>query len=133
MTNKIYIIIALFITLTVGAVGGYQYGTHQKANSPNEEWTAWDLEQAEIELDAIYHLLAAHAFTSRTNMNMSFKTNQYMTKIMKEQDIDPAIDKAATIEYLEHLVENMPELEGGNKMYFDTFYRAPLERLKNEE
>ena len=133
MTKKIYVTITLFITLAIGVLGGYQYGTHQGVTPPNEEWTAWDLEQAEIELDAIYHLLAASAFTSRTNMNMSFKTNQYMTKVMEEQDIDPAIDKAATIEYLEHLVENMPELEGGNKMYFDTFYREPLERLKSEQ
>jgi hypothetical protein len=132
MTKKIYAII-MFIILTIGAIGGYQYATHQEVTPPNEEWTAWDLEQAEIELDAIYHLLAAHAFTSRTNMNMSFKTNQYMIKVMEEQEIDPAIDKGATIEYLEHLVKNMPELEGGNKVYFDTFYREPLERLKNEE
>jgi len=137
MTRNIFAIIAVCTAFAMGAIGGYQYCIHQEkpaeTTRADEEWTAWNLEQAEIELKAIYQLLAANAFTSRTNMNMSFKTNQYMTKVMEERDIDRTIDKDATIEYLEHIVENMPELEGGNKTYFDTFYRQPLEQLKSKE
>ena len=137
MTRNIFAIIAVCTAFAMGAIGGYQYCIHQEKPSEttqaDEEWTAWDLEQAEIEMKAIYQLLAANAFTNRTNMNMSFKTNQYMKKVMEEQNIDPAIEKEASIKYLEHIVKNMPELEGGNKAYFDTFYRQPLEQLKDEE
>ena len=131
MIKKIYIAVALLITLVAGATGGYQYGKHQEAE---EEWASWNLTQAEKELNAIYGLLAAEAFTGRMNMNMSFKTQQYIKKVMEAQSIDPEIDKEVALEYLGYIVDNMPELEGGNKTYFDTFYREPLEkeRLKNK-
>ena len=135
MIKKIYITVTLLITLIAGAAGGYQYGKHQGAESTlDEEWTSWDLTQAEKELNAIYGLLAAEAFTGRMNMNMSFKTQQYIKKVMEAQSIDPEIDKEVALEYLGYIVDNMPELEGGNKTYFDTFYREPLEkeRLKNK-
>ena len=128
MIKKILTIIVVFV---IGIIGGYQYGTYQVQD--DGEWAAWNLEQAENEVKAIYHLLEASAFTDRTNMNMAFKTNQYIEKVMEEQGIDPTIDKEVLIERLEYLVENMPEMDGANKMHFYRFYVLNLQRLKSEE
>jgi len=128
MIKKVLAVIGVFI---FGAIGGYQYGAYQVQD--DEEWASWTLEQAEKELNSIYHLLEASAFTDRTNMNMSFKTNQYIEKVMEEQGIAPTIDKEVLIKRLEYLVENMPEMDGANKMHFYRFYVLNLERLKNEE
>ena len=124
-------ILAIIVVFAVGAIGGYQYSAYQVQD--DEEWTSWTLEQAEKELNSIYRLLEASAFTDRTNMNMSFKTNQYLEKVMEERGIDPAIDKEVLIERLEYLIENMPEMDGANKIHFYNFYVRNLQRLKSEE
>ena len=124
-------ILAIIVVFAVGAIGGYQYSAYQVQD--DEEWASWTLEQAEKELNSIYHLLEASAFTDRTNMNMSFKTNQYLEKVMEERGIDPAIDKEVLIERLEYLIENMPEMDGANKIHFYNFYVRNLQRLKSEE
>jgi len=91
------------------------------------------LEEAhEEELNSIYQLLGAAAFTQRTNMNMSIKTNHYLTHPKGQHGQKPDLTCEECWKGFEHLVQNMPPMPGGNGTYWDTFYKKPYEEMKKQ-
>jgi len=90
------------------------------------------LEEAhEEELNSIYQLLGAAAFTNRTNMNLASKTNHYITHDKGQLGHKPDVACEECWKHFEHVVTKMPELpQDGNGSYFDSFYRQPYEMLK---
>jgi|TARA_R110000744_G_scaffold110231_9_gene208017 hypothetical protein len=87
-------------------------------------------ESHEEELISIYELLAASAFTQRTNMNISRKISHYLTHQKGQQGQEPDVTCEECWEDFEHLVQNMPAMSGNHGSYWDTFYKQPYEQMK---
>ena len=87
-------------------------------------------EDSKKELISIYQLLGASAFTSRTNMNLSAKTNHYITHSKGRDGLPPHVTCDDCWEHFESFVKNMPPLPEGNEEYFERFYREPYKQLK---
>ena len=87
-------------------------------------------ESHEEELNSIYQLLAAAAFTNRTNMNLASKTNHYITHPKGQLGEGPSVACEECWKHFEDIATNMPTLPPANEAYYDAFYRKPYESLK---
>ena len=126
MKSKFKYILLFFVGFSIGMGLATIFSPTSPDMTTEEEEYSWTQKQAEEEMEAIYNLLATQAFTMRTNMNLALKTNHYLTHSKKEQK--PAITCPECLETHKEYVEGMPPLRGGNKMYFDRYYRQPLEK-----
>ena len=126
MKSGLKYVIFFFIGLSMGIAWKWFTQEPTPTKEGQEEKYSWTQEQAEEEMTAIYNLLATQAFTMRTNMNLALKTNHYLTHSKKDEK--PALTCPECLKTYKEYVEGMPPLREGNKMYFDKFYREPLER-----
>ena len=76
------------------------------------------------ELDSVYQLLSAQAFSIRTNMNLSLRTNHYLTHEFHE-DICPDC-----LEHYQYLVEKMPPMPERDQIWFDFFNKDLVDMAK---
>ena len=91
-------------------------------------------ESNEEELNSIYQLLGASAFTARTNMNLAVKTNHYITHPQGRLGRPPNLACQQCWKNFEEFVTKMPTLPNdGNGAYFDAFYRKPYEMIKKQK
>lgn len=97
-----------------------------------EAKTTYD-DELRAEITSIYQLLAAAGFTNRTVMNMSAKTNHYLTHPLGQAGLKPTADCEGCIDYHKHLVANMPEMSGSNQRHFERFYKQPLEHYLKQQ
>ena len=121
VVQLIFIVCVSMLSLSVG----YEKG---RVDAQEER-----IASTEQELQGIYNLLSSCAFTSRTNMNLSFETNRYLEKVMLDKGIEPEIDLRDLIEFYEHIVNNMPSIDKDHDVYFDEYYRKRLKLLKDSE
>ena len=77
------------------------------------------------ELDSVYELLSAQAFSIRTNMNLSLRTNHYLTHEFHE-DICPDC-----LEHYQYLVEKMPPMPERDQIWFDYFNKDLVDMAKD--
>lgn len=119
----IFSIITLFLCFWTGMMFG-----RITVSKTNVEQTAevYDDKYKE-ELDAIYELLSAQAFSIRTNMNLSLKTNHYLTHEFSEQLCPDCLA------HYEYLVENMPEMPERDQVWFDFFNKDLVEEAKRQQ
>ena len=94
---------------------GLWLGNYNRKVIDDQEITEAYEEKFREELDSVYQLLSAQAFSIRTNMNLSLKTNHYLTHEFHE-DICPDC-----LEHYKYLVENMPPLPEADQAWFDFF------------
>ena len=129
MTGKEVKLLFLMLILMTAAFTTQSFVLfHNQEEMKNKQLT---LEQShEEELDSIYQLLAAAAFTQRTNMNLSVKTNHYLTHPKGQHGEKPNLTCEECWKGFEQLVKNMPPMPGGNGVYWDHFYKQPYEKLK---
>jgi enamine deaminase RidA (YjgF/YER057c/UK114 family) len=118
--SGIAIMILCFLTGTMfGRVIGQKANVEQAAEVYDDKYKE--------ELDAIYELLSAQAFSIRTNMNLSLKTNHYLTHEFSEQLCPDCL-----VHY-EYLVENMPEMPERDQVWFDFFNKDLVEEAKRQQ
>ena len=82
------------------------------------------------ELEAIYNLLSAAAFTNRANMNLAAKTNHYITHPQGRDGRPPNVACEECWQEFSYVVENMPKMDPPNEAYFDSFYRQRYRQWK---
>ena len=100
---------------------GLWLGNYNRKVIDDQEITEAYEEKFREELDSVYQLLSAQAFSIRTNMNLSLKTNHYLTHEFHE-DICPDC-----LEHYKYLVENMPPLPEADQAWFDFFNKDLVE------
>jgi len=83
------------------------------------------LKQYKKELDAVYELLSAQAFSIRTNMNLSLKTNHYLTHEFHEKLCPDCIG------HYQYIVEKMPEMPERDQAWFE-FFNKTLTEISEE-
>jgi hypothetical protein len=77
------------------------------------------------ELDSVYELLSAQAFSIRANMNLSLKTNHYLTHEFHEKLCPDCI------EHYQYIVEKMPEMPERDQVWFE-FFNKTLTEISEE-
>ena len=100
---------------------GLWLGNYNRKVIDAQEITEAYEEKFREELDSVYQLLSAQAFSIRTNMNLSLKTNHYLTHEFHE-DVCPDC-----LEHYKYLVENMPPLPEADQVWFDFFNKDLVE------
>ena len=76
------------------------------------------------ELDAIYELLSAQAFTLRSNMNLSLDTNHYLTHEFHK------VLCPDCVKHYEYIVEKMPPMPERDQVWFEFFNKSLVEQAK---
>ena len=126
--------LCFIFTAAISVTAGYFYGSLERTRIDSErvaqEQQAAFEEASTEELNSIYRLLTAAAFTNRTNMNLSAKTNHYITHPQGKEGHRPSVACDQCWEHLENVVKNMPQMDDANEAYFKAFYRKPYEQLK---
>ena len=127
MKDRTRKIILGWVVIISAGFFGHWIGTKDAAQTPatsvsNEAYE----EKFKEELNSIYNLLSAMMMTERLNMNLSLKTNHYL-----EHDFsgDICVD---CIKHYQNLVAKMPELPERDQIWFDRFYKHPLDRVLEE-
>ena len=76
------------------------------------------------ELESIYMLLGGMSATQRVNMNLSQKTNHYLTHGGEGATCDDCV------QHLRNFVDSMPPLPRQQQESFDMMYTSPLSKLE---
>ena len=103
---------------------GMWVGNYRADKKTEEQITQAYEEQYKEELDAIYELLSAQAFTLRSNMNLSLETNHYLT-----HEFHKALCPDC-IKHYEYIVEKMPHMPERDQVWFEFFNKSLIERAK---
>jgi hypothetical protein len=106
-------------------VGGVWVGDYRAEKKTEEQITQAYEEQYRKELDAVYELLSAQAFSIRANMNLSLKTNHYLTHEFHEKLCPDCI------EHYKYIVEKMPEMPERDQAWFE-FFNKTLTEISEE-
>ena len=102
-------------------VGGMSFGDYRAEKLTKEQIAEMYEEQYREELDAVYELLSAQAFSIRSNMNLSLKTNHYLTHEFHETLCPDCI------EHYKYIVEKMPEMPERDETWFNYFNKTLTE------
>jgi hypothetical protein len=102
-------------------IGGMWLGDYRADRKTKEQITEMYEEQYKKELDAVYELLSAQAFSIRTNMNLSLKTNHYLTHEFHKKLCPDCI------EHYQYIVEKMPPMPERDQIWFDYFNKTLTE------
>lgn len=102
-------------------IGGMWLGDYRADRKTEEQITEMYEEQYKKELDAVYELLSAQAFSIRTNMNLSLKTNHYLTHEFHKKLCPDCI------EHYQYIVEKMPPMPERDQIWFDYFNKTLTE------
>ena len=105
-------------------VGGMSFGDYRAEKLTKEQIAEMYEEQYREELDAIYELLSAQAFTLRSNMNLSLETNHYLTHEFHK------VLCPDCVKHYEYIVEKMPPMPERDQVWFDYFNKDLVERAK---
>ena len=100
---------------------GMWVGDYRADKKTEEQITQAYEEQYRKELDAVYELLSAQAFSIRANMNLSLKTNHYLTHEFHEKLCPDCI------EHYQYIVEKMPEMPERDQVWFEFFNKTLTE------
>ena len=103
---------------------GLWLGNYNRKVIDDQEITEAYEEKFREELDSVYELLSAQAFSIRTNMNLSLRTNHYLTHEFHE-DICPDC-----LEHYQYLVEKMPPMPERDQIWFDFFNKDLVDMAK---
>ena len=104
---------------------GMWVGDYRADKKTEEQITQAYEEQYRKELDAVYELLSAQAFSIRANMNLSLRTNHYLTHEFHEKLCPDCI------EHYKYIVEKMPEMPERDEVWFE-FFNKTLTEISEE-
>ena len=103
---------------------GMYLGDYRADKKTEEQITQAYEELYREELDSVYELLSAQAFSIRTNMNLSLRTNHYLTHEFHETLCPDCI------EHYQYLVEKMPPMPERDQVWFDYFNKDLVDMAK---
>ena len=106
-------------------LAGMWLGNYRADVKTEEQITQAYEEKYREELDAVYELLSAQAFSIRANMNLSLKTNHYLTHEFHEKLCPDCI------EHYKYIVEKMPEMPERDQVWFE-FFNKTLTEISEE-
>lgn len=105
-------------------LAGMWLGNYRADVKTEEQITQAYEEQYKEELDAIYELLSAQAFTLRSNMNLSLDTNHYLTHEFHK------VLCPDCVKHYEYIVEKMPPMPERDQVWFEFFNKSLVEQAK---
>jgi len=123
--NSIGTIVFGWCWLILIFLAGRWWGIYNTEISNEKQITQAYEEKYREELDAVYELLSAQAFSIRANMNLSLKTNHYLTHEFHEKLCPDCI------EHYQYIVEKMPEMPERDQVWFE-FFNKTLTEISEE-